>query len=158
MQPRLGTPFSPTAIDVKREQVCALPGSPQAEFRRVWARSAICLYARFILESSITVMATVCRFFPSQSIGDTSASAGNLRPTGFPVLLPERQTGPLAAYSAGTKYVHRTCSKPIFPSPSRQKAGKVMGFSLYIHKTLRVAARPRPVQLYLEVVIGQVEG
>jgi hypothetical protein len=39
-------------------------------------------------------------------------------------------------------YVHRTCSKPVFTSPFKQKAGKIEGFSLYMYKTLRVAAAP----------------
>jgi len=30
---------------------------------------AVCLYASFFLHASITIMATVCRFFPSQLVG-----------------------------------------------------------------------------------------
>ncbi len=46
----------------------------------------LCLYASFFLHTSITIMATVCRFFPSQSVG-------KLRPGQEVHLLPFIQSG-----------------------------------------------------------------
>src|ERR1700757_4313755 len=40
-------------------------------------RFPICCYESFFLSSSITIMATDCRFFPSQLVGETSAGSGN---------------------------------------------------------------------------------
>jgi hypothetical protein len=56
--------------------------------RQLATRKLLCLYARFFLNASIRIMATVCRFFPSQSVGKTSAGPGD------PTLArdPERQT------------------------------------------------------------------
>jgi len=41
------------------------------------APCAICLYARFFLHASTTIVATVCRFFPSQLVGVSAAESGD---------------------------------------------------------------------------------
>ena len=98
--------------------------------------AAMRLYARFFLFSSITIMATVCRFFPSQFIGVISAGSGasrqelyGKRGASLP-LHPQRQTTFSIAYFAGMSFMHLTCSKPVSTYLEGGGPGKAWGTSL----------------------------
>lgn len=74
-----------------------------------------CLYASLFLHASITIMATVCPFFPSQLTGETSVGPGDCQ---IALSLPnhlQRQKRLSITYFTG-EYVHLTCSKPVFSS------------------------------------------
>src|SRR5579863_1190830 len=90
-----------------------------------WADKPVCLYASFFFHASITIMATVCRFFPSHLVGETSAGWGG--PT--PALYPKRQTGLSIAYSFGNGVRALHCSMPV-SSPIRPMASKFENNSL----------------------------
>jgi len=53
---------------------------------------SVCSYASFFLNTSITIMATDRRFFPSHLVGETQAGSGNHKKTSSPTT-PYGKTG-----------------------------------------------------------------
>lgn len=53
------------------------------------AQCSVCLYASLFLHASITLMATVCPFFPSQLVGVPAAESGDYKQVKSPPLHPQ---------------------------------------------------------------------
>ena len=97
------------------------------------ARCAVCLYASFFFHASITLMATVCRFFPSQLVGVSAAESGDHKQAKSHPLLHKRQTGLSIAYLTRKAYLLLTCSNAglLFPNLG-WKPADFRDFSLHI--------------------------
>lgn len=81
---RAGLKFCPTAfivipraaIDVKSEYFMEYSRCAANRCHTTWAFHTVCLYARFFFGPSITIMATVWVFFPSELVGETAIGSG----------------------------------------------------------------------------------
>src|SRR5579862_6284070 len=107
--------------------------------RPIGSHNNACLYASWFLHASITIMATVCRFSPSQLVGEVSAGSRDCQRVLSLPTHPQRQTGLLIAYLTGA-YVHLICSMPVFPPFQRLGVGRFKRPAQNTHMKVSFAA------------------
>lgn len=118
---------------------CLHPDSDSVSeaFSPVWQNNRVCLYASLFLYASITIMATVCRFFPSHLVGDFDQVGPTDGITSFLASVKANQSDPFCRFLV--VFLHRTCSTPVFSSAKRLDAGHSTGRWLYTYKLANVA-------------------